>query len=618
MLIVLFFDRKEGFVKESKTETMAKSPTDREMEILVVEITIDGKALDSAGSITSLHVYQEINKVGLAKVTFLLENEEEDNTFGISKLSDFDPGKAIDIKLGYDDSSASVFKGIILSHHIKAKPGKGQLLEIKCAEKAVKMTLGRKSKYYKDQKDSAIISSIISGSGLTGDVDATTYEHKQLIQYHATDWDFILTRAEQNGLLVYGDGDKVAVKKPMVSGSADLELTYGLDVISFSGTVDARDQLPNANCKAWDSATLKVVEAKSQEPSVNKQGNKTGKKLAEVMGLSDFGLQTGGLVEKENLKNWANARLLKSRLSAIRGNVSFYGNEKVKLNTLITLKNFGDRFNGDAIVTKIEHEVLNGFWTTTVGIGLSSTMFYNDREVDSPNTGGMLPAIQGLQNGTVKKIDSDPDGKFRILVDVPMIESESDGIWARLANFYASADIGLFFMPEVGDEVVLGFMNNDPRFAVILGMLYSKKNAPPYTAEKENKIKAIVTKSKMKIEFDDDKKILTLETPGGHSAVLSDDAQSITFKDSNGNSIEMSSSGIEIKSAASITLKASTSIDGSASQNIEMSSSGGDVSLSGLNVNAKANMSFSAQGSASAEVKASGTTTIKGAMVMIN
>jgi len=211
---------------------MPTSPSNREMEILVIEVSSDGKVIDESYAIVSVDIHREINKVGTAQISFFLENEEEDNTFGLSANKEFDPGKTIEIKLGYDSESGSVFKGIILNHCVKARPGKGILLEISCSEESVKMTLGRKNKYFKDQEDSAIISGIISDSGLQANVDSTTYQHKQLIQYHATNWDFILTRAEQNGLLVYMEDSKLCVKEPEFS-TTDLELTYGLDVISF-------------------------------------------------------------------------------------------------------------------------------------------------------------------------------------------------------------------------------------------------------------------------------------------------------------------------------------------------------------------------------------------------
>ncbi|WP_459613983.1 phage baseplate assembly protein V [Dickeya oryzae] len=64
-----------------------------------------------------------------------------------------------------------------------------------------------------------------------------------------------------------------------------------------------------------------------------------------------------------------------------------------------------------------------------------------------------------------------------------MTQAENDGLWARLASYYASSGIGAQFMPEVGDEVILGYFNNNPSDPVILGSLYSSKNPPPVTPE---------------------------------------------------------------------------------------------------------------------------------------
>lgn len=80
----------------------------------------------------------------------------------------------------------------------------------------------------------------------------------------------------------------------------------------------------------------------------------------------------------------------------------------------------------------------------------------------------------------------------------------------------------------------------------------------------------------------------------------------------------MTSSGISMQSTKDVVIKAGRNIDLFAGQNIELKSSGGNVSLQGINVEAKAKVAFSAQGNASAELKASGQTTVKGAVVIIN
>ena len=172
-------------------------------------------------------------------------------------------------------------------------------------------------------------------------------------------------------------------------------------------------------------------------------------------------------------------------------------------------------------------------------------------------------------------------------------------------------------MPEVGDEVVLGFLNDDPVSAIVLGSLHSSAREAPYVPDEENTNKAIVTNSQMKISFDDVAKNLQIETPGGHVITLSDENQSITIKDSNENEVLMDSSGISLDSPSDISVKAGGSVKVEGTAGIELKSPA-DVEVKGLNTNLSADVALSAKGQASAEFSASGQTTVKGAMVMIN
>lgn len=302
--------------------------------------------------------------------------------------------------------------------------------------------------------------------------------------------------------------------------------------------------------------------------------------------------------------------LMQGESSTKKGSLTFVGNATPKLNTKIQLAGFGKSYSGDVLITAVQHEVKDGAWQTSVDFNDIGT---SDSGADSANLA--LPEVSGLQPGIVEEIEDDPDKELRILVNVPGIGGK---LWARWSTSYATNNKGIFFVPEVGDEVVIGFVNDDPRDTIVLGSLYSSKNPPPYTADAENTIKAIVSKNDLKIEFNDKDKILTLETPVGNKFVLSDKDKSITTQDQNGNKVVMNNAGISIESAKDITIKAAGKIDISANQAITTKSSGGDIAVQGLNVNLKAQVALSAQGSASAELKASGQTTVKGAMVMIN
>jgi uncharacterized protein involved in type VI secretion and phage assembly len=234
-----------------------------------------------------------------------------------------------------------------------------------------------------------------------------------------------------------------------------------------------------------------------------------------------------------------------------------------------------------------------------------------------PAASGQTAAFHGLQIGTVKQLSKDPQSLNRILVMLSTNSTVKTGFWARVSNFYATNNAGLGFLPEVGDEVVVGFLEDDPRNPIILGSLYGK-NKPANAAKDENNyIKQILTKAQLKINFDDQNKILTLSTPGKNTITLDDKGKSIIVADQNKNTITLNASGITISSDKDINLKAKGGINLLANKRISINASQ-DLVAAGLNVNLTAKSAFKAKGTGSAELSASGKTTIKGGLVNIN
>ena len=91
--------------------------------------------------------------------------------------------------------------------------------------------------------------------------------------------------------------------------------------------------------------------------------------------------------------------------------------------------------------------------------------------------------------------NEDPDGEHRVRVRMPLVSADEDGTWARVAVLDAGDERGFFFRPEVGDEVVLGFLSDDPRQAVILGMLHSSAKAAPLQGSDDNHEKVFQSRS---------------------------------------------------------------------------------------------------------------------------
>jgi Rhs element Vgr protein len=595
---------------------MADSPIKNSGSLVTFTLTSEGNQVKDTIEIMSLEVHHEVNRISTA-ILSIVDGDVSEQNFLVSESDDFKPGMKIKISAGYESDNKSIFEGKILKHAIKCDKSGNSLLTLECKSDAVKMTVGRKNAVYIDQKDSDIITTITGNYGLSSTVDATTNQFKEVVQYYATDWDFILSRAEINGMFVIPGISKTNIIKPKLTAEPVLSITFGEDIMEFDLEMDARYQLSSVKGFTWDPASQKVVQQTGSAPELNKHGNLTCEDLSKVIDLQALTLQTDAPNMEGSIKSWADAQMLKSGLSKIRGTVSFQGSADVMPGDLIKIDGVGNRFTGNAFVGSVNHTISEGDWKTEIAIGLPSEWATERTDISAPLASGFLPGIHGIHIGTVQKLDSDPSGEYKIQIKIPILQDNSDGIWARMASFYNSNSFGTFFLPEISDEVIVGFINNDPSAPVILGSVYSSKNKAPYAFEAKNNTKAIVTRTKMKIEMDEEKKVISILTPGNNKIIISDDAKSIQLKDQNSNTIEMNSSGILLDSFKDVQINAKGKISMSSVTEIDMDAKT-DVKVTGLNISQTANVGFTAKGNATAELSAAGQTTVKGALVMIN
>lgn len=588
------------------------SPITSNTDLLSYSIKVDGTELATSYQVYQIEVFKSANKIPYAKVV-LQDGAVAEQTFPASDSATFLPGATIDIQLGYNSTNNSVFKGLIIKHGIRTTRNGTTELVLECRGKAIKMTLGRKTNIESEKLDSDVLKTLISNYGLTATVTATTVTHPQMIQYDMSDWDFLLMRADACGLTVFAEADEIKVAAPTV-GSAVLDISFGDSVYDMNLYMDAMTQLSGTESSTWDMATLALIKA-TGSASASLNGDVTSDTLAGVAGVTSKLVSSANL-QQGDIQAWASSQLLKSKFAKIQGKISFQGSHLVLPNTAITLANVGNRFNGTAYVGGVKHTVREGNWVTEAHLGLDSQWFVEQTpHVENLGASGVVPPIKGLMIGMVTKMHEDPDGKYRIQIKLPMLQKDTELMWARMANFYATVNAGSFFLPEVGDEVVVSFLNEDPRFPIILGSLYNSTSTAPLTAAAENYHKAFITKAQLKMTFDDENKIIEIVTPNANKITFSDKDQKITILDETNNKIEMSTSGIAITSDKDITIKAAN-ISMEATQNITIKA-GVDLKGEGVNIEWKASAQATVKG-ALAELSSSGVTTVKGSLVKIN
>lgn len=624
---------------------MADSPSKNlKSGIVTLEISVAGTKLPAKMVVLEVEVVKEINKIPYAKVV-ILDGDPREQTFPQSEDKMFAPGGEMEIKVAHDPTATtvSIFKGLIVEHGIKMTKYGGSALVIICKDEALALTVGRKNMIFFEKKDSEIISAIIKDSGIkdTADVEATTAKHKKLIQYYCTNWDFIQARADANGLVTIVNDGKISIKKPTVSAKTNIVVTHGLDLIELDLKMDASYQYEEVQANFWDPATQKLENAKGAKPTANAHGDVNSAKLSSILKQKEL-VHTTAPVTKDVTQAWADSVYQRGHLSRIRGRVKFIGSEKIEVGKTVELAAIGAHFNGDGYISKVRHTIKGAQWMTEVGLGLPQRPHLETYPEATPlGAGGGLPAITGLQHGVVKQIKEDPDGEYRVLVNIPIIDKlEGEGVWARMSHVYATEDCGFVFYPEVGDEVILGFFDNDPTYPVILGSMYSSKRKIT-TEEKHdpadpNVFKAIsFNKGKLRLEFSDDagKNIVKIITEDKMMIEMNDDKDSITIEDPiNKNKIVMDSKGITITADKDLSIDIKGEIKVKGGKNIAMEATQ-DIKGKGMNIKLEGSVNFEAKGGAAFkgegaqfEIKGSGMgtvdgggmLTVKGGMVMIN
>jgi len=562
---------------------------------------VNGQPLPQQFPLYAIEVLYETNRVPDASLLFA-DGDPSTGDWALSSGEYFVPGNEITIFAGYHSENEPIFSGIVVSQSIRVRNNRLEL-KITCKDKAIALTTTKKSRHFIELSDSDAVNEILSENEITaGQISPTDTIHTDLVQFDCCDWDFIVMRMEANGLVCIPDDTGFNTVDPSMDSEPVATVTLGANVIEFDGNIDARRQFGSVSSVAWDPATQDQASSESANPTWTTSGNFSPDDLASVVGAGVQVLRHSAAITGEELQSWSDAMVLRSRMSFVRGRVQIKGFAGAKPGTVLNLEGFGDRFNGPVWISAVRHEISGGNWITDIEFGLSEEWHAGRYQTSTLPANGLLATVSGLHTGIVTALEGDPQSEFRIRVKVPSINMDGEGVWARISTLDAGSSRGSFFLPEIDDEVLVGFLNDDPRYPVVLGMLHSSAHSPPEEAADDNHIKGYYSRSGIRIRFDDEGTILTLDTPGGHVITLDDDAGEINLTDSNGNTITLSSSGISLESASDLVFKAS-----------------GNVTIEGqANLELKAGAQWKAEGSAGAEINSSGITVVKGSLVQIN
>lgn len=185
--------------------------------------------------------------------------------------------------------------------------------------------------------------------------------------------------------------------------------------------------------------------------------------------------------------------------------------------------------------------------------------------------------------------NQDPDNLGRVKVRFPWLSESEESHWARLAVPMAGKERGLYFLPEVDDEVLVAFQHGDVRFPCVLGALWNGKDAPPASnSDGKNNVRLIQSRS-------------------GHVIKLNDEDGKETIE-----IVDKTKKNSIVIDTANNTLTITTDKD------IALSAAQGTIKLDAQKIELKSSADTKIEAGAGMDVKASATLNVKGATVNIN
>lgn len=429
---------------------------------------------------------------------------------------------------------------------------------------------------------------------------------------------FLQRLAARYGEWIFYNG-KELVFGPISSGTEDATVGREIETLDFSLNLKASA----FRYVAYDYMNARVLEASADRNTGRSQQNEIGRYAFDqsakrfpgnpVLEYPHLNADPSawGKVLKTAMETGASAIAL--GISCIEGNgehLSLAPGRKIRIKAP---KKEGAGFvdYGEYLVVATHHhcdELLN-YTNSFSAVPVEATVApYADPEA----------VTRSEPQSAVVRDNKDPEKMGRVRVHFFWQEENQTSPWIRMVNPYSAQERGFYFIPEIDDEVLVGFEGGNTEKPFVMGSLYNGKSKPPGAwISNRNSFKGIATKSNLQIEFDDDRKTTTITTPGGNIVKISDEEKSIVLQDQNSSKVELSPGGIVLDSSMEITLKAKTKISLEGKAGVEITSPA-NIRVSGLNVDNDAKVSYTASGKASAEVSASGTVTVKGAMVMIN
>ncbi|HVA75795.1 MAG TPA: VgrG-related protein [Acidimicrobiales bacterium] len=469
----------------------------------------------------------------------------------------------------------------------------GHLTIVTGLDRSHRLMRGTKTMAYPQMSASDVVTQIVAEAGLmTGEVIPTSTQYEWVTQPNVSPWVFIQQLAalencvayvDPMGLFQFGPMNKPEEGLPPVMSYAEppqgTQLVLGKNLIRLRCNVTSSEQVPAVTVTGYNpKQAMPVVGLFPSAPSTSQSldpGTLPPALAGEVGALPFFDasrpFDDQGAAEKRAESIAAD---IAGALAEMEGEC--LGNPAILAGEVISLGMVGPPFDGQYVCTAARHrfEPGNGGYSTWFTVG-----GMRDRSMLALASGsGGVSDLTG--NGRVPGVaigivtdNMDPESQGRVKVMFPWLSEAYVSAWARTMQIGAgkAGGYGCLFIPEVGDEVLVGFDRGHVDSPYVIGNLYNGVSKPQPAPSIEGGVanRRIMSRMRHMIEFDDG--------PDKLGITIVDGEQTLTIKlDSQQQTITINSEGqINIQAQGALSLKATADIGIESEGNVSIKGTGG-------------------------------------------
>ncbi|WP_330454934.1 MULTISPECIES: VgrG-related protein [unclassified Streptomyces] len=390
-------------------------------------------------------------------------------------------------RTGADTAPRPLLEGAVTALEVELDET-GTFTLVRGLDESHRLLRGRRVASYQNMTLADICGQVAQRAGLKpGNVDVAGPVIEHIAQPNVTDWEFVRGLAEEAGAQAYVRDGQLHITRPAeASGAPDssaradrdpLVLELGTNLLRCRAGVSAAEQVSEVEVRGWDiGAKEPLVGRAPAGKSATLELGVTAAEVTEPFGEARFVVTDAAYGTQAQVDQAAKALAERIAGSFAELEAVIRGNPEVTAGSAVALNAVGAPFEGRYTVTTSRHvfDAVRGYETWITVSGQQERSLFGLTAASGAAGGG--PRWSGLVSGTVTDTQ-DPEGSGRVKVRFPWLSEEYASDWARTAQSGGTGG-GEAFIPEVGDEVLVGFEQGQLDRPYVLAGLYNGKDRP--------------------------------------------------------------------------------------------------------------------------------------------